>query len=208
MMLTELTIILFVMMLITGTSYQISSEKKCRSAAARLALKGGTTALAGLYALYVYLLFGQPFMLLMAIGILLCAAADVLLEIKFLWGTACFAAGHLFYIASFIIRKAPVLPSLLLFFALVLFIFFVVRRFGHQAETDIRPYFAYALVISLMVSSALAQPFPVFLGALLFMVSDGIIARRLLFPDKNPWDRACILLYYAAQFILAVTLTL
>lgn len=205
---TELSIILFVLMLITGTSYQISSEKKCCSSSVRLALKGGTTAFAGLFALYVYTLFGQTYMLLMAIGILLCAAADVLLEIKFIRGTACFAAGHLFYIASFIIRKAPGLPSLLLFLALVSFVFFVTRRYGRQAQMDIRPYSAYALIISLMASLALAQPLPVFLGALLFVVSDGIIARRLLFPDKNPWDRACILLYYAAQFVLAITLTL
>ena len=205
---TELPIVLFVLMLITGTGYQISSEKKCCSSSVRLVLKGGTTALAGLFAFYCYLVYKQDFMLLMAIGILLCAAADVLLEIKFIWGTACFAAGHLFYIASFFFRKAPGLPSLLLFLALALVTFFVARRFGHQAKMDIRPYLVYALVISSMVSIALAQPIPVFLGAVLFIVSDGIIARRLLFPDKNSWDRACIILYYAAQFTLAVTLVL
>lgn len=93
---TELKLILFAMMLIVGTGYQLSSERKCCSAAARLALKGTATALAGLFALYVYLIFGQTYMLLMVIGLFLCAAADVLLEIRFLWGTACFAAGHLF----------------------------------------------------------------------------------------------------------------
>lgn len=113
-----------------------------------------------------------------------------------------------FNIASFIQRNAPGLPSLLLFAALVLLASFVALRFGPRASLDIRPYFAYALIISLMVASALAQPLPVFFGAVLFMVSDGIIARRLLDAEKAPWDRACILLYYAAQFTLAVTLAL
>lgn len=205
---TILSALLFVMMAVTGFAYQASSEKDWYTKSARLLLKGGTTALAGLFALYTYLVYGQTYMLLMALGIFLCAAADVLLEIKFIWGTACFAAGHLLYIASFLTRSKPGLPSLVLLIVLALFATFITRRYGHQAGMDIRPYYAYALIISLMVASALAQPIPVFIGALLFMVSDAIIARRLLNPDKDPWDRACILLYYLAQFTLAVTLLL
>jgi hypothetical protein len=59
-----------------------------------------------------------------------------------------------------------------------------------------------------MTASALALPAWVFLGAALFVLSDGIIARRLIMPGRPPWHRACILLYYCAQYTLAATLLL
>lgn len=205
---TALMLCLLPMMFFMGTSYQLACEKQWYTKKTRLLLKGGTTALAGLFALYTWLVYGQTYMLLMALGILLCAMADVLLEIRFIWGTACFAAGHILYIVSFVIRNKPSWQSLLLFLLLAAFAAFMTKRQGHKANMDVRPYFAYALVISLMVAAALAQPRLVLLGALLFMFSDAIIARRLLNPDKDPWDRACIALYYTAQFILAVSLVM
>ncbi len=201
-----LVILLFVLMALLGTTYQVMSESGRQKDEVRLAFKGGTTALAGLYALYTYFVHGQDYMLVLSLGIFLCAAADVLLEIKFIWGTACFALGHLFFIASFLLRALPALPSLILFLALLTLSSLVTLLVPGKDKKARLPYYAYSLIISLMVALALAQPPLVFLGAVLFMLSDAIIARRLLFPEKNPWDRACILLYYLAQFVLAISL--
>lgn len=200
------TLSILVLMLASGTAYQLSGERQWYTKSARLAFKGLTTFFACILALFAYAQTGQQYALVMAFGILLCAIADVLLEINFLWGTGCFAAGHVLYLVSFIQRRPPGLPSFVLFVVLALTSTTIMLRFRKQVEFNLLPFYAYSLIIGGMVAVALAQHPLVFLGAALFAVSDAIIARRLLFPKKNPWDRACILLYYLAQFTLAATL--
>lgn len=202
------TLSILALMLLCGFTYQVACEKQWYSKAARLFFKGVTTLFASLLAFYAYWQTGEQAALLMAVGILLCAIADVLLELNFLMGTACFAAGHLMYLVSFFQKQTPGLPSLLLFLLLASISTYVVHHYKKQAAFNLLPFYAYSLVIAAMVAAALAQNPLVFLGAALFAASDGIIARRLLNPGKDPWDRACIALYYAAQFILAATLLL
>lgn len=200
------TLSILVLMLATGTAYQLSGEKQWYTKTVRLAFKGLTTFFACLLALFAYIQTGQQYALMMVSGISLCAIADVLLEINFLWGTGCFAAGHVLYLVSFILRRQPGLPSFILFVLLALTSTTIMLRFKKQVEFNLLPFYIYSLIIGAMVAVAFAQHPLVFLGAVLFAVSDAIIARRLLFPKKNPWDRACILLYYLAQFTLAATL--
>lgn len=196
------------MMLALGFSYQIAGETNWYTKKQRLAFKGLTTLAAAALALYAYIRMGEAYALVMALGLLMCAVADVVLELRFLHGMAFFAAGHLAYIVSFWLRRPPGLLSLLVFLALALLSSGVTRWARKKVDFSLKPYWAYALVIGLMVSLAAAQSWPVFLGAALFAASDAIIARRLIFPDKAPWDRACIALYYTAQFILAASLFL
>lgn len=192
----------------TGISYQIGGERQWYKKPWLLAFKGSTTAFGGLLALYAYVQTGQPHALVMALGIFVCALADVLLEIRFLAGMACFALGHVAYMVSFWMRRPPQLPSLVLLVVLVLFVVAMVLRLRKKVAFSILPHGLYALLISGMAALALGQSAIVFIGALLFVISDAIIARRLVFPEKDPWDRACILLYYSAQFILAASLLL
>lgn len=199
-------IAVFFMMLSMGLAYQLACETGWYSRAARLAFKGLTTMLAAALALYAYRETGQTYALVMAGGILLCAAADVMLELKFLAGTALFALGHLAYIVSFWVRSKPGTASILLFGALAALGTIVALWARRKVKFSVLPFYLYILVISLMVASALAQPPLAFLGAVLFFLSDAIIGRRLVLPDRNPWDRACILLYYLAQFVLAYSL--
>jgi len=193
-------------MVVTGLNYQLGSERQWHKKPWLLFFKGVTTGFAGLLALYAYVQTGQPHALVMALGIFICAVADVLLEIHFLAGMGCFALGHVAYIVSFWMRKTPGLPSFLLFGALVVFVIIMVLRLRRQVAFSIVPHGLYALLISGMAAAALEQSALVFLGALLFVLSEAIIARRLVFPEKDPWDRACIILYYAAQFLLAASL--
>jgi hypothetical protein len=92
---------ILMLMLATGSSCQLAGERGWYGRKARLAFKGLTTAFAAVLALYAYSETLQAYALVMAGGIILCASADVLLDLHFLSGTACFAAGHLAYIASF-----------------------------------------------------------------------------------------------------------
>lgn len=199
---------ILVMMLFLGFTYQIACETQWYTVKQKLAFKGLTTLMAAILALYAYWTSGQAFALVMAIGLALCAFADVLLELNFLAGMAFFAAGHLAYILSFWLRKPPGPLSLAVFLCLSLLSTLVARWAKGKVGFDLKPYWAYALIIGAMVSLAAAQSWPVFLGAALFAASDAIIGRRLVFPDKDPWDRACIALYYTAQFLLAFTLLL
>ncbi len=64
---------------------------------------------------------------------------------------------------------------------------------------------AYALVIIAMLSLSLSQPPLTVLGAALFAVSDALIARRLIQPETRSFDNTCIALYYAGQYLLAVS---
>ncbi|HQA97581.1 MAG TPA: lysoplasmalogenase [Clostridia bacterium] len=200
------TLSVLVMMLMMGLSYQIACETGWYAHSVRLAFKGLTTLFAAMLALYAYTQNGHVYALIMAAGIVLCAVADVLLELHFLTGMACFAAGHLFYIASFLIRARPGTISLQLF--IVLFILCTLAAFWARKKVSfpLLPLYLYSLIISLMVASALGQTPLVFLGAVLFILSDTIIGRRMVFPDKKPWNRPCIALYYSAQFILAMSL--
>ena len=201
-----ISLCVLVMMTATGISYQVGGERKWYSKRTILFFKGLTTLLASLLALYAYTQTGQSFALILAIGIAVCAAADVMLELHFLTGMGIFALGHVLYIISFWMRTKPRLPSLILFLVLLVFTSYMRQRAQEKVGFSTLPHFAYSLLISLMASVALAQPILTFIGAMLFVVSDAIIARRLVFPDKNPWDRACILLYYSAQFLLAASL--
>lgn len=193
------------MMFALGLSYQIGKENNWYTKTAILAFKGLTTFLAAVLALYAYSITASIAALLMTLGLLLCALADVLLEINFLTGTACFALGHLAYIAAFIMRKPPQINSIIIFLIFVLISSLAAYHAHKKMRNAILPYFAYSLIISVMVAVSISQPWMTAAGAVLFAVSDAIIARRLINPQKNPWDRTCILLYYSAQFLLAAS---
>ena len=194
------------LMLASGLTYQFSCEESWFTKPVRLAFKGLTTLLAALLALYAYGESGQTYALLMVLGLVLCAVADVLLELHFLSGTACFALAHGVYVASFWMRKGPGWPSLVLYLCLALALSLAALWIHRTKKMQVLPFYLYALVISAMLALALAQPIWVLLGAVLFAVSDGLIARRMIFPDKDPLDRAVIGLYYLAQYILAASL--
>jgi uncharacterized membrane protein YhhN len=200
------TLSILVMMLTMGLSYQIASETGWYAFPVRLAFKGLTTFFAAVLAFYAYMQNGQDYALVMVAGIVLCAAADVLLELHFLTGMACFAVGHLFYIASFWMRSKPGTISLLLFAVLFVLCTLTALWARKKASIDVLPFYLYSLIISMMVASSVGQTPLAFLGAVFFILSDAIIGRRMVFPEKNPWDRSCIALYYSAQFILAIGL--
>ena len=90
----------FLMMLSLGLLYQLSRQNKWYARPVLLLMKGGTTAIASLLALAGALLWPTPYAGWLAAGLLLCALADVLLELRFPLGMLAFALGHLCYIAA------------------------------------------------------------------------------------------------------------
>jgi uncharacterized membrane protein YhhN len=183
---------------------------------ARLAVKSVLSLL------FVVTVFLQPnaqtsFGRFLAAGLILCFWGDVFLALSgekwFRAGLAAFLVGHLLYVAAFT-RLAPgadwlSLGSLVILAASAGVYLWLRPNLG---EMHI-PVLAYILVITAMVFGALAiyrqggLPFfgkmMIFLGAVLFYLSDLFVARDQ-FLKKEFINRLIGLpLYYAGQFLLA-----
>lgn len=192
-------------MVVLGLSYQLSRQRGWYGRRMTLAFKGMTTLTAAMLALYVFFLTGELFALVLAAGLMLCAIADVVLEMRFHAGMALFASGHLAYMLSFFLRRTPGLLSLAVFLVTAGAAALLARSFRGKTGFNVMPYLAYALVIIAMLSLALSQPPLTFLGAALFAVSDALIARRLIKPEARSFDRTSITLYYSGQYLLALS---
>lgn len=163
----------------------------------------------------------QPSLVWFEFALVFSLAGDVLLMLpreQFLGGLIAFLVGHLFYIIGFNQEPLPLRPLTLLLVVLVFlaaaWVFTQVRA-GLMRSGDprmIRPVFAYTLVISVMLLSALATlarpewrlP-PALLasaGALLFFASDGQLAwNRFVAPLRNA-DLRVMVTYHLAQFAI------
>jgi uncharacterized membrane protein YhhN len=159
----------------------------------------------------------EPFGRLLAIGLILCFWGDVFLALSGLkWfraGLAAFLLGHLLYVAAFT-RLAPGADWLSL--GSLVFLAASAGVYGWLGPNlgEMRvPVSAYILVITVMVCGALAvyrQPVlarpgkgMIFLGAVLFYLSDLFVARDQ-FIKKEFLNRLIGLpLYYGGQFLLA-----
>lgn len=151
-------------------------------------------------------------------------AGDVFLmkstEIFFLLGLISFLITHILYITGFLkeIKKMPgemllkknpltLLPILILFAGLLLIVFP-----GIPAEMKI-PVVIYASVITTMVIVAVNRYGKVSetsfrtvaLGALLFMLSDSLIALNKFYFNENLWKASFLimLLYISGQYLIA-----
>jgi uncharacterized membrane protein YhhN len=146
---------------------------------------------------------------LAGLGLMLCAAGDVLLELNglFVFGMAAFGLGHACYATIFIrtIRKhglnrrdIPVAVIVALIAAALLA--WLIPAMGEM----LIPSVAYFGIITLMVVSALVSrsPMTARLGALLFMVSDSLLASGL-YRHADIVPGAVWITYAGAQILLA-----
>jgi uncharacterized membrane protein YhhN len=151
---------------------------------------------------------------LLALGLGL--AGDILLMLprdRFAAGLAAFLLGHVAYILGF--RAAGVDPRTALIYLAVLAVPIaigltpVIRGALRVGQRElVAPIMLYALVIGAMAASALAGRSPLAAaGALLFVLSDGLIAYRR-FVTQRPWmPIAVIMSYHLGQAGLVLSLT-
>ena len=141
------------------------------------------------------------------------AAGDILLEIVFEIGAAAFALGHLVAALLYLRNRRPLtttsfavrwLPLLILPAAVV-----APRLLLGAGHPTLSSFTLYAAIIALMVTTALYSCFPrrlTGLGALLFLLSDLLIAARMG-PHLNGSERqiasyAIWTLYYLGQLLI------
>jgi uncharacterized membrane protein YhhN len=150
----------------------------------------------GLDSLFAQLIFA---------GLLLSALGDVLLLFSssraFLAGLVAFLLAHLAYLGAFVQMGAPTLWGLLLVLGAGYFWF---RWMWPHLGNWKAPVLAYGVVISLMLWAGLGvQRSEIWLGAVLFYLSDLFVARQRFVVQAPLNPRLGLPLYYAAQYLLA-----
>ncbi len=150
----------------------------------------------GLNSLFAQLVFA---------GLLLSALGDVLLLLAssraFLAGLGAFLLAHLAYLGAFVQVGMPSQWGLLLVLALG---YGWLRWLWPYLGGWKAPVLAYGVVISLMLWVGLGVPRPeVWLGALLFYLSDLFVARQRFVVQQPLNPLLGLPLYYAAQYLLA-----
>jgi len=159
----------------------------------------------GIVLLGLYALWQRAW--LAGLALLLCATGDVLLEIVFVAGMAAFALGHVVYILCFLEwgrvlgankRDFPAAGIVILASLLLLGWFF-----PGMGELMI-PALIYQAIITVMVCTGLVVKAPMLarLGAVLFMVSDTLIAVGK-FTDVDVLPGSVWVTYAGAQIMIA-----
>ncbi len=190
-------------MLLLGTVYDQSGALKLETGT-RLMVKGGTTLIAALLAAYGALTGGGLPAWIICAGIAVCALADVLLEKVFLAGMACFALGHALYIAAFLLMR-PVKPVNIWVFAGLAVVCLAVMV-GLRGRLSPWPaYLLYGLIISAMAAMSIGQKPVAAVGAILFLLSDMVLAFRLAGMAPDPWGRVVMIVYYGGQYLLGLS---
>lgn len=186
-----------------GTVY-VQGERLGLTATTRLALKGATTLVAALLAAYGANAGGGTPAWLICAGIVVCAAADVLLEKTFLVGMGCFALGHALYIAAFLMMQ-PVKTVNAVVFAGLLAVSAVVVYALRKRLNPAPAYFSYGVILSAMAALSLGQAPVAAAGAFLFLASDIVLAFRLAGVAPAASGSVVMLLYYSGQYLLGLS---
>ena len=142
-------------------------------------------------------------------AMVLSLAGDVLFAqpggIGFILGLGCFLLAHVAYTILFLgpIRTSR-MPRLAALFGLWWFGLLAVLL--PHLGTLAAPVVVYGAVLGLSAASALGTNRTVAIGALLFLLSDSVLAFKLFYPDFDFWqkDFAVMVLYCAGQGLIAL----
>lgn len=159
--------------------------------------------------------FETDYGLLVFVGLVLCALGDVFLipksKVFFLAGMAAFALGHGGYIAAFVAAWGGFSTSFIAAAIIVAIVFPLIFRWLQPHLGEFRlPVAGYCVIIGVMTAMSFAAAphgtapyWPAAVGAVGFALSDIAVARNQ-FVRPSFFTRAWGLpLYYAAQMLLA-----
>jgi len=146
---------------------------------------------------------------LLIIGLLFSAAGDVTLDIDrkklFILGLIFFLLAHVFYIIAFsrnfqIQKSRFFIAAILIVYALI--IGFLLRNIPGKRLVPVMVYLLVITIMAVTASFISTEWKIIFCGALIFMISDTVIAiNKFLIPIPNS-TVFNISIYYIAQFII------
>lgn len=155
------------------------------------------------------------FALILLVGLIFSMLGDIFLEIYFIIGAGLFGLGHIFFLISYcFISKFRFRDMIygVLFFLPALLILLFVPIFDFGSTLMLMVCIAYAFVISMMLGKALSNHIAVhsvltlviLIGSILFFFSD-VMLLFSVFGKIQYIDILCLISYYPAQFLLALS---
>ncbi len=178
-----------------------------------LLFKGLATVVCALFAAAACALGGDSASWLLFIGLCVCAAADVLLEVRFEVGGVAFFLGHVLYTFGFSLLRTPSWAAGVLFVAAFAGLsFFLTRYRGHLDRRMYLCLSAYSVALSALLSAAIAAAAFAWsartalaaLGAALFVVSDATLCRNVLEKREEKAHYISLGVYYMGQLCIAL----
>ncbi|XP_016952225.1 lysoplasmalogenase-like protein TMEM86A [Drosophila biarmipes] len=146
------------------------------------------------------------------LGLVFSCGGDALLNINlFPFGMISFGVAHVFYISAFGWKPVKWFIGSVLYVAVTLFVYFVHKNLDEILIVGV-PIYCYLITTMLWRSLARAVDSRTFLavfcavGAILFVISDALIAVTMFVGVPLPCARLQIMVtYYAAQFAIALS---
>lgn len=144
-------------------------------------------------------------------ALLACALADVLLEVKFLWGVGCFALGHGLYILHFLSLAPFTFFHLLPISALMVIAACLLWAWREHLGSNAVPFALYGVILCAMGGAGVATGIALggirgmlaAFGGLIFILSDIFVLRQVLFPVTKTFTVVGFYLYEIAQLLIA-----
>lgn len=205
---TTLLIMTAVLMMVLGSIYVAGRERNKRKV---LAFKAAATLAADMLAVIAALQEKTVSAWFVAVGIFLYACADILLEIKFIWGILCFGVGHVWMITGIGLQGISAGASVLIFVLLYGIAFFVFRPYLGRLKQLKMPGLIYAALLCMMSAAAWGAAITAgtmwswarAVGSLCFVISDGIIGWTFIHRSRTRCSGAILMiLYYLAVYLL------
>lgn len=158
---------------------------------------------------------GERYSLLIFIGLLICAAADVMLGIHFVTGGALFLAGHICYIAAFCHHQRPNWWSAVVFAAALVLLWLFLWQFRPRIHNPMlfAGVLLYSAALAVVLGLSLPMPFRSLsarsllaaVGALIFVLSDMGVCHAMLYAIPQKLNFCYLGIYYLAQLLLALS---
>ncbi len=181
----------------------------------KLVCKGFPTLMCAAFAGTAYFCGGDRYSLLIFLGLCVCTAADVLLDVHFVTGGVLFFAGHLFYMSAFCTQQPPTWWSLPVFAAAFALLWLFLQRFrsGIRSAGMYCCVLTYGAALSVVLGLSLPMPFLGLsertllsaLGAAVFVLSDMGVCHSVLGKVSLRRNAFYLGIYYLAQLLLGLS---
>lgn len=150
-------------------------------------------------------------LILLGIGLFLCALGDIALEIRFSQGGILFGIGHLFYISSMVhMSERKITPVTIVSYVLLVGIgtYLTFVKLGAKYRLFLLFYNliisgSFAIGASLTVYGSCGQKV-LGGGVVLLAVSDWLLARNKVFKCNFKWSMIAIVPYFLGQMMIAL----
>lgn len=158
----------------------------------------------------------QKFMIFLFVGLFFAMLGDIFLIDFFVVGAVLFAIGHVFFLVAFCILSKLKYQDFIFTGCVLAFAFLIIFLYPNFEFNGMLPVaICYALIISCMLGKAGGNLFSkenrslnllVFVGALMFFLSDLMLLFNVFANAPYLFDILCLILYYPGEFVLAFSI--